>query len=152
MRIIDFKNLTMKTEINYKVVDFEFDLNDKMDMPYGEFIKVLNKDMEEKITAANLSQYKDVNLVLQFKTNLRNTDLDPMIPALLTSFIKGLNLDKSTYKHGEKILGVPKQLNIDKGFMLDANALDLVNYNLPAEKFNIVFFNYKNKAVVSIVA
>jgi len=152
MRIIDFKNLTMKTEINYKVVDFEFNLNGKMDIPYTEFVKMLNEDMRQKIAAANLAQYKDVNLVLQFKTDLKNMDLDPMIPALLTAFVKGLNLDKTVYKHGEKILGVPKQLNIDKGFMLDANALDLINYNLPAEKFNIVFFNYKNKATVSIVA
>ena len=29
MRIIDFKNLTMKTEIKYKTVNFEFNLNDK---------------------------------------------------------------------------------------------------------------------------
>lgn len=152
MRIIDFKKLTMKTEINYKVVNFEFNLKDNMEMPYGEFIKILNADMAQKIAAANLSQYKDDNVVLQFKTDLRNMDLDPMIPTLITSFVKGLNLDKSTYKHGEKILGVPKQLNIDKGFMLDANALDLVNYNLPIEKFNIVFFNYKDKATVSIVA
>lgn len=152
MRIIDFKKLTMKTEINYKVVDFEFNLKDKMDMPYLEFVKIMNEDMAQKIIAANLSQYKDDNLVLQFKTDLRNMDLDPMIPALLTSFVKALNLDKTVFKHGEKILGVPKQLNIDKGYMLDANALDLINYNLPAEKFNIVFFNYKNKAVVSIVA
>jgi hypothetical protein len=47
---------------------------------------------------------------------------------------------------------VPKQLNIDKGFLLDANALDLVNYNLPIEKFNIVFFNNKDKATISIIA
>jgi hypothetical protein len=113
---------------------------------------MLNVDMAEKISAANLLQYKDVNLVLQFKTDLKNMDLDPMIPALLTAFVKALNLDKTVYKHGEKILGVPKHLNIDKGFMLDANALDLINYNLPAEKFNIVFFNYKDKATVSIVA
>ena len=152
MRIIDFKNLTMKTEVKYETVDFEFNLKDKMDMPYFDFIKMLNADMGQKIAAANLGQYKDVNLVLQFKTDLKNIDLDPMIPALLTAFIKELNLDKTVYKHGEKILGVPKHLNIDKGFMLDANALDLINYNLPAEKFNIVFFNYKNKATVSIVA
>ncbi len=152
MRIIDFKNLTMKTEIEYKTVDFQFNLKDKMEISYFEFIKMLNVDMAEKIAAANLFQYKDVNLVLQFKTDLKNMDLDPMIPALLTAFVKALNLDKTVYKHGEKILGVPKHLNIDKGFMLDANALDLINYNLPAEKFNIVFFNYKNKATVSIVA
>jgi hypothetical protein len=152
MRIIDFKNLTMKTEIEYKTVDFQFNLKDKMEISYFEFIKMLNVDMAEKIAAANLVQYKDVNLVLQFKTDLKNMDLDPMIPALLTAFVKALNLDKTVYKHGEKILGVPKHLNIDKGFMLDANALDLINYNLPAEKFNIVFFNYKNKATVSIVA
>lgn len=152
MRIIDFKNLTMKTETRYETVDFEFNLKDKMDMPYLEFVKMINVDMAEKIAAANLSQYKDVNLVLQFKTDLRNMDLDPMIPALLTAFVKNLNLDKTVYKHGEKILGVPKQLNIDKGLLLDANALDLINYNLPAEKINIVFFNIKNKAIVSIVA
>jgi hypothetical protein len=152
MRIIDFKNLTMKTEIKYKTVDFQFNLKDKMEMPYGEFVKIINADMIEKINSANLSQYKDENLVFNFKTDLRNMDLDPMIPALLTSFVKGLNLDKTVFKHGEKILGVPKHLNIDKGFLLDANALDLINYNLPAEKFNIVFFNYKDKAVVSIVA
>lgn len=152
MRIIDFKNLTMKTEIKYKVVDFEFNLNDMLDMPYLEFVNILNNDMKQKIAAANLSQYKDENVVLQFKTNLRNTDLDPMIPALLTAFVKNLNIDKTVFKHNEKILGVPKQLNIDKGILMDANALDLVNYNLPIEKFNIVFFNSKNKAVISIVA
>lgn len=152
MRIIDFKNLTMKTEINYKVVDFQFDLDHMLDMPYLEFINILNNDMKQKLAAANLSQYKDHNVVLQFKTNLRNTDLDPMIPALLTAFVKALNVDKTVYKHGEKILGVPKQLNIDKGILMDANALDLVNYNLPIEKFNVVFFNSKNKAVISIVA
>lgn len=152
MRIIDFKNLTMKTEINYKVVDFQFNLEHMLDMPYLEFISILNNDMKQKLAAANLSQYKDDNVVLQFKTNLRNTDLDPMIPALLTAFVKALNVDKTVYKHGEKILGVPKQLNIDKGILMDANALDLVNYNLPIEKFNIVFFNSKNKATISIVA
>ena len=152
MRIIDFKNLTMKTEINYKIVDFQFNLEHMLDMPYLEFISILNNDMKQKLAAANLSQYKDDNVVLQFKTNLRNTDLDPMIPALLTAFVKALNVDKTVYKHGEKILGVPKQLNIDKGILMDANALDLVNYNLPIEKFNIVFFNSKNKATISIVA
>jgi hypothetical protein len=35
---------------------------------------------------------------------------------------------------------------------MDANALDLVNYNLPIEKFNIVFFNVKDKAILSIIA
>jgi len=142
----------MKTETKYKVVDFEFNLNDMLDMPYLEFINILNNDMKQKIAAANLSQYKDENVVLQFKTNLRNTDLDPMIPALLTTFVKNLNIDKTIFKHKEKILGVPKQLNIDKGILMDANALDLVNYHLPIEKFNIVFFNNKNKAIISIVA
>jgi hypothetical protein len=152
MRIIDFKNLKMKTEINYITIDFQFQLNQNMDMPYVEFVKVLNQDMAQKIDAVDFSEFKDSNVVFQFKTDLRNTDLDPMIPALLTAFVKNLNIDKTVYKHGEKILAVPRDLNIDKGFLLDANALDLINYNLPVEKFNIVFFNYKNKATVSIVA
>ena len=97
MRIINFKNLTMKTEINYKVVDFQFNLDHMLDMPYLEFINILNNDMKQKLAAANLSQYKDENVVLQFKTNLRNTDLDPMIPALLTAFVKALNVDKTVY-------------------------------------------------------
>jgi hypothetical protein len=63
-----------------------------------------------------------------------------------------LPLDKTVFKHAEKVLAVPRQLSIDKGFLMDANALDLVNYNLPIEKFNIVFFNLKNKAVLSIIS
>jgi hypothetical protein len=79
-------------------------------------------------------------------------DLDPMISVLLTAFVLNLNLDKTILKHGEKILAVPKQLSIDKGLLMDANALDLINYNLPIEKFNIVFFNNKGKAIISIIA
>lgn len=152
MRIIDFKNLVMKTETDYKKVIFNFELLDKLDMNIFEFTKLINADMKAKISAANLSQYKDDNVVFEFKTDLRNMDLDPMIPPLLTAFVLNLNLDKTNFKHGEKILGVPKQLNIDKGLLLDANALDLVNYNLPVEKFNIVFFNNKDKAIISIIA
>jgi hypothetical protein len=152
MRIIDFKNLTMKTETEYTKVIFNFELADKLDMNIFNFTKMINEDMRAKIVAANLSDYKDHNVVFEFKTDLRNMDLDPMIPPLLTAFVLALHLDKSQWKHGEKILGVPRQLNIDKGFLMDANALDLVNYNLPIEKFNIVFFNNKDKATISIIA
>lgn len=152
MRIIDFKNLKMTTETKYTKVIFNFELADKLDMNIFNFTKLINEDMRAKIVAANLSDYKDHNVVFEFKTDLKNMDLDPMIPPLLTSFVLNLNLDKTLFKHGEKILGVPRQLSIDKGFLMDANALDLVNYNLPVEKFNIVFFNVKDKAVVSIIA
>jgi hypothetical protein len=152
MRIIDFKNLTMKTETEYTKVIFNFELADKLDMNIFNFTKLINQDMRAKIVAANLSEYKDHNVVFEFKTDLRNMDLDPMIPPLLTAFVLALQLDKSEWKHGEKILSVPRQLNIDKGFLMNANALDLVNYNLPIEKFNIVFFNNKDKATISIIA
>jgi hypothetical protein len=152
MRIIDFKSLRMKTEAKYKKVIFNFELMDKLDMNIFDFSKLINADMKAKIIAANLSQYKDDNVVFEFKTDLRNMDLDPMIPPLLTAFVLNLNLDKTVLKHGEKILGVPKQLSIDKGLLMDANALDLINYNLPVEKFNVVFFNVKDKAVLSIIA
>jgi hypothetical protein len=152
MRIIDFKNLKMTTETEYKKVIFNFDLADKLDMSIFDFTKLINEDMKAKLSAANLTQYKDDNVVFEFKTNLRNMDLDPMIPPLLTAFVLNLNLDKTVFKHGEKILGVPKQLSIDKGLLMDANALDLVNYNLPVERFNIVFFNNKDKAILSIIA
>jgi hypothetical protein len=152
MRIIDFKNLVMKTETEYKKIVFNFSLLDKMDMNVFDFTKLINEDMRAKIDAANLAQYKDDNVVFEFKTDLRNMDLDPMIPVLLTAFVLNLNLDKSIFKHGEKILGVPKQLSIDKGLLMDANALDLINYNLPVEKLNIVFFNNKEKAIISIIA
>jgi len=152
MRIIDFKNLTMKTETEYKKIVFNFELADKLDMNMFEFTKLINTDMRAKIEAANLSQYQNDNVVFEFKTDLRNMDLDPMIPALLTAFVLNLNIDKKVFKHGEKILAVPKQLNIDKGFLMDANALDLINYNLPVEKFNIIFFNNKDKAIISIIA
>jgi hypothetical protein len=152
MRIIDFKNLVMKTETEYKKIVFNFSLLDKMDMNVFEFTKIVNEDMRAKIDAVNLAQYKDDNIVFEFKTDLRNMDLDPMIPVLLTAFVLNLNLDKSIFKHGEKILGVPKQLSIDKGLLMDANALDLINYNLPVEKLNIVFFNNKGKAIISIIA
>jgi hypothetical protein len=152
MRIIDFKNLKMTTETEYKKVIFNFEIANKLDMSIFDFTKIINEDMKAKLSAANLIQYKDNNVVFEFKTDLRNMDLDPMIPPLLTAFVLNLNLDKTVFKHGEKILGVPKQLSIDKGLLMDANALDLVNYNLPIEKFNIVFFNNKNKAVLSIIA
>lgn len=152
MRIIDFKNLTMTTETEYTKVIFNFELADKLDMNIFDFTKLINEDMRAKIVAANLSDYKNQNVVFEFKTDLKNMDLDPMIPPLLTAFVLNLNLDKTVFKHGEKILGVPKQLSIDKGLLMDANALDLINYNLPIEKFNIVFFNVKNKAVLSIIS
>jgi hypothetical protein len=142
----------MKTETEYKKIIFNFELVDKLDMNIFEFTKLINADMKAKIEAANLIQYKDNNVVFEFKTDLRNMDLDPMIPPLLTAFVLNLNLDKTVFKHGEKILAVPRQLEIDKGILLDANALDLVNYNIPVEKFNIIFFNNKNKAIKSIVA
>jgi len=152
MRIIDFKNLTMKTETEYKKVQFIFEMADKLDWGLFPFTNWLSAAMKNQIDAANLSQYKDDNIVFEFKTDLRNMDLDPMIPALLTAFVLNLNLDKTTLKHKEKILGVPRQLSIDKGLLMDANALDLINYNLPVEKFNIVFFNIKGKAIISVIA
>ena len=151
MRIIDFKNLVMKTETEYTRVVFNFELADKLDMNIFNFTKMINEDMRAKIVAANLTEYKDQNVVFEFKTDLRNMDLDPMIPPLLTAFVLNLNLDKTVFKHGEKILGVPKQLSIDKGLLMDANALDLINYNLPVEKLNIIFFNVKDRAVMSII-
>lgn len=152
MRIIDFKNLTMTTQTEYTKVIFNFELADKLDMSIFDFTKLINEDMRAKIVAANLSDYKDHNVVFEFKTDLKNMDLDPMIPPLLTAFVLNLKIDKTVFKHGEKILAVPRQLSIDKGFLMDANALDLVNYNLPIEKFNIVFFNVKDKAIISIIS
>jgi hypothetical protein len=152
MRIIDFKNLTMKTETEYKKVQFTFQMADKLEWGLFPFTNWLSATMKTQINAANLSQYKDDNIVFEFKTDLRNMDLDPMIPPLLTAFVLNLNIDKTVFKHGEKILGVPRQLSIDKGLLMDANALDLINYNLPVEKFNIVFFNVKDKAIISVIA
>jgi hypothetical protein len=152
MRIIDFKKLDVATEIIYDTVVFNFELKDKMDLSVFEFTKLLNADMKAKIDAANLSQYEYKSVVFEFQTDLKNMDLDPMMPALLTSFVKNLNINKSEYKHGEKILAVPQRLNIDKGILMDANALDLINYNLPVEAFNIVFFNHKKKMIRSVLA
>ena len=42
MRIIDFKNLTVKTEINYKVINFTFELNNILDIPFIQFTKELS--------------------------------------------------------------------------------------------------------------
>jgi hypothetical protein len=152
MRIIDFKNLTVKTEINYKVINFTFELNNILDIPFIQFTKELSKDVKDKIAAANLSQYKDDSVVFQFKTDLKSHDLDAMIPALITAFVLGLNIDKTEFKHGEKRLSVPQTLGIDKGYMMDANALDLINYNLPIERFNLLFFNKNDKSLTSILS
>lgn len=151
MRIIDFKNLTVTTEVDYKVINFTFELTGILDIPFIQFTKELAKDVKDKIDAANLAQYKDDAVVFQFKTDLKSDDLDAMIPALITAFVLGLNINKTEFKHGEKFLGVPQKLGIDKGYMMDANALDLINYNLPVERFNLLFFNKKDKALVSIL-
>lgn len=152
MRIIDFKKLEVRTEVDYEIVEFNFTFDDRLDMPLIPFAKWLNEEMTAQVAAANLSQYKDDNVVFEFKTDLRNMDLDPLIPQLMTSFVLSLNIDKSEYKHGEKILGVPQRMNIDKGLLMDANALDLINYNLPVERCNFMFFNVKNRAIRSVLA
>lgn len=152
MRIIDFKKLEVKTQTEYETIVFNFELNNKLEMGLFPFTKMLAKDMEEKIKAAKLEDYADKNVLFEFRTDLRNMDLDPMIPQLLTSFVLALKLDKTTWKHGEKILGVPRQLMIDKGYLMDANALDLINYNLPIEKFNIIFFNNRGRGITSVLA
>ena len=152
MRIIDFKKMDVATEVVYDTIVFNFELKDKMDLSVFEFTKLLNADMKAKIDAANLSQYAYKSVVFEFQTDLKNMDLDPMMPPLLTAFVKNLNIDKSEYKHGEKILAVPVRMNIDKGILMDANALDLINYNIPVEAFNVVFFNHKKKAVRSLLS
>jgi hypothetical protein len=151
MRIIDFKNLTVTTEIEYKNIQFLFELSDKLDMPFIKFAKLIQQDLRDKIQAANLEQYKDSNLVIEFRTDLKSNDLDGMIPRLLTAFVLGLDLDKSTWKHGEKRLTVPQNMLIDKGYLLDANALDLINYNLPVERINFLFYNKKGQAIRSVL-
>ena len=152
MRIIDFKKMDVATEVVYDTVVFSFELADKLDLSVFEFTRILNEDMKAKIEAANLSQYEYKSVVFEFQTDLKNIDLDPMMPPLLTAFVKNLNIDKSEYKHGEKILAVPTRMKIDKGILMDANALDLINYNLPIESFNVIFFNHKKKALRSILA
>jgi hypothetical protein len=152
MRIIDFKKLEVETEINYKTVVFSFEFRERLDMSLIPFAKWLSKEMSEQVAAANLDQYKDDSVVFEFRTDLKNMDLDPLIPQLMTSFVLSLNIDKSEYKHGEKILAVPPRMNIDKGLLMDANALDLINYNIPVNRCNFMFFNVKNKAIRSVLA
>lgn len=152
MRIVDFKKLEVKTEIEYKVIDFTFELKEILDIPFLQFAKELSQDMKDKIEAANLSQYKDDALVFQFKTDLTSRDLDDMIPQLVSTFVLNLGITKTEFKHGEKRLNVPPSLDTLKpAYITPGNLLDLVNYNLPVERFNMLFFNGKDKAITSIV-
>jgi hypothetical protein len=132
MRIVDFKKLEIKTEVEYKVIDFTFELKEILDIPFLEFAKELSKDMKDKIDAANLSQYKDDALVFQFKTDLNSRDLDDMIPQLVSNFVLNLGIKKSEFKHGEKRLNVPPGLDkdVDFYFVLLPDDMDKVGWGI----------------------
>jgi hypothetical protein len=82
-------------------------------------------------------------VVFQFYTDLERADLKDLRDLIISGLVKKLLITKDKQKHDEVRLGVPRSLNsLD---IMQTHIMDLVNFNLLKETFEIEFYDFKNR-------
>ena len=147
MRIADFKQLKIDNSKVYKRIDLNFKLNHLLDNKYNIFVEELNYQMEDRLAEIDIESIEE-DIIFQFKTDLPRIELDPLVDLILNTFVKHFTTSKD-FKHNEKRLGVPKELQ--GVYMSDIGVMDLVNYPLRKERFTIEVLDNKERVLLNIL-
>lgn len=141
MQIANFKNRTVHKTKRYKEIILSLNLDAALDLKVSEFIILLNKEMKEQIDIKGLKEY-DGDVLFKIYTDLPRIDLQDMRDVIMRSLSDAL-IESREFKHGEEILGIVTAPDFLQLEITITNLMDLINYNLIQESFDVEFFDNK---------
>ena len=149
MKIVNFELLELEKVDRCKNITIKLSLNDKLDMRYSEFTKLLYEDISNQIDSSDMAGYPGA-IIFQIYMDLERADLKDLRDLVMSGVVKKLVITKDKIKHEERRLGVPKALgNLD---IMQGHIMDLINYPLMKESFDVEFYDFKNRLYKPLVS
>lgn len=145
MRIVDFKKLDIEITHEYQIEEISLNLMQFLDTPFAFFVDTLQEQMNRKFPTLDAAE----DVCFKIYTDLNRRDAISLSDFIANSVATCLFINKNEYKHQEKRLGIPA--TIEKANMGIVNLMDLINFPLIVERFNIEIYDRKNRLVFILV-
>jgi hypothetical protein len=145
---MNFKTLEIEIVGRYKELPIKLELNDRLDLKYSVFTELVFADIKNAISQSQLDKY-DNPIIFQVYTDIPRSELKFIRDIIIAALVDNMIVTKETYKHGERRLGIPEKL---KGLeIMDGHIMDLVNYPLLKEQFEIQFYDEKSRLYKPVI-
>lgn len=148
-KIVNFLDKKIEKVERYKEFKLVFNLDADLDMPYSKFVKKLNEEISKQLEEQYLVNYVG-DIIIKVYTNLPRVELKPLKDLILSAVANELILDKTKFKT-ERILGIKAFDEFDKIEIPFVTLMDLLNYPLKQESFNIGVYDNDNLLYKSLV-
>lgn len=148
MKVMNFKELKVESAPRYKELSMRLKLEEKLDLNYSVFTEMIFQEISAFIDEQKIENYENA-IVFQFQTDLERTDLKFVKDIILAALTAKLIKTKQEWKHNEKRLGIPKGLGGLE--IMDGHLMDLVNFPLLTERFQVEFYDLKNRKYKPVV-
>lgn len=148
MKVMNFETLKVENVNRYKEISLKLVLDKKLDMKYSEFTEDLYVTIGDLIKRENLQTYENP-IVFHIHTDLDRSELKMLRDLIIGVIVDEMIVTKGTFKHREQRLGRPDEFEtLD---IMQGHLMDLVNYPLVKEQFNIYFYDAKDRVYKPVV-
>lgn len=142
-KTINFLDKTIKNPERYKEIRIDINLETRLDMKYPKFASMLSSDFKMFLDRDDFNSYQGP-VVFKIYTGLPRTELIPLKDLITSTLSNELIETKERFKT-EKILGIMMFDDFDRIELSRMTLMDLLNYPLKKEEFNIELYDKKNR-------
>ena len=149
-KLVDF--LENKTEGLKKYKEFKINLNleEDLDMNYSKFANKLSREIVKQLDEQFFTHYIG-DVVIKVYTKLPREELIPLKDLIFVTVLNNFIKTKENYKRAEKTLGLLTIEEFKKIEIPLATLMDLINYPLVYERFNVGLYDKENLLYKSLV-
>lgn len=148
-KIVNFLNKQIEKPARYKEFKINLNLDEDLDLPYLIFIEKLNNEIKEQLDDLNIADYNGEVMVKVF-TKLPRIELIPL-KDLIMSTVANYFIETTKVFKTERILGITLFKDFEKIELPLVTLMDLLNYPLIQEAFNIGLYDDQNLLYKSLV-
>lgn len=148
-KLVNFLDKKIELLKRYKEFKIVLNLEKDLDMNYSKFSQKLSKDIRRQLDEQYFTHYVG-DVVLKIYTKLPREELVPLKNLIFSTAAENFIKTKEEYKT-EKILGLLTFKEFEKIEIPLITLMDLINYPLNYERFNIGLYDKDNLLYKSLV-
>lgn len=148
-KLVDFLGKKIEPLKRYKEFKIVLNLEKDLDMNYSKFSQKLSKDIKRQLDEQYFTHYVG-DVVLRIYTKLPREELIPLKNLIFSTVVENFIKTKEEYKT-EKILGLLTFKEFEKIEVPLITLMDLINYPLHYERFNVGLYDKDNLLYKSLV-
>lgn len=143
-KIINFYEKKIEKANRFKEIKIRLSLEEDLDLVYSEFFKKLKSSIKQQLEEQKVEEYEGA-IMIQVYTKLPRQELRPLKDLIFASVAENLVITKDRFKIGEhRILGITFLKGFEYIDLPLVNLMELVNYPLICESFNIELYDKEN--------